>query len=205
MEAFTILHGVPAVLGDANISTDAIIPSVWAVTPGVDLGQKLFANWRYDESGKEVPDFILNEPPFRGASILVAGANFGCGSSREAAVWALQKFGIRCVIATSFGEIFQENMFKNGLLPITAPAEIVQRLSDLVASLPGQEISVDLKDCVICLSDRTEISFEISPSRRAMLIEGLDDLGLVRRAMTDIAMFEAKGRNRAPWLYEPAR
>jgi 3-isopropylmalate/(R)-2-methylmalate dehydratase small subunit len=143
METFTILRGVPATLPEANISTDAIIPSVWAIKPGVDRGAKPFANWPYDENGSETPDFILNRPPFRNATILVSGANFGCGSSREAAVWALRRFGIRCVIAESFGEIFRENMYKNGMLPVALSSRALDRLSAFIADNQGVPIEID--------------------------------------------------------------
>src|SRR6185312_14911643 len=125
MERFVRLTGVAAIIRRPNISTDAIIPSVWAVRSDIDLGAKLFANERYDANCNERSDFVLNRQPYRNAVVLIAGANFGCGSSRETAVWALQRFGIRCIIAPSFGEIFKENMFKNGMLPIELAEETI--------------------------------------------------------------------------------
>src|SRR4051794_25731301 len=128
MQKFTRLQGIAAPMPESNIDTDAIIPARFMRSPSTDFGKALFANFRYGEGGAERPDFVLNQDPFRKSSILVAGTNFGCGSSREAAVWALMRFGIRCVIADSYGEIFYENCFKNGLLPVILPAEECSRI-----------------------------------------------------------------------------
>jgi 3-isopropylmalate/(R)-2-methylmalate dehydratase small subunit len=198
LDRFTTIEGVAAVMPGANISTDAIIPSVWAIKSGVSLGEKLFANLRYDADGIERSDFILNISPFRDAKILIAGANFGCGSSRESAVWAIKQFGIRCVIAPSFGEIFQENMFKNGLLPMVLSSreigELEQRLSTsdvkcVVVNLEARRISVG----------GVEIIFEISAARRSALLEGLEDFDVVQRSIGEIAAYEKLDLTSRPW------
>jgi 3-isopropylmalate/(R)-2-methylmalate dehydratase small subunit len=200
MEKFTVLRGIPALLEEANISTDAIIPSIWAIKPNVDLGEKLFANWRYDETGAERPEFVLNQPDFRKASILVCGPNFGCGSSRETAVWALRKFGVRCLIGTSFGEIFRENLFKNGLLPIVLEADRISELKAFLARRPGEEIVVDLAAQTILLYNN-KMRFDISSARREMLLDGLQDIDLARRSASFILSFEHEASERSPWLY----
>jgi 3-isopropylmalate/(R)-2-methylmalate dehydratase small subunit len=198
MEPFSIVEGAAAVMPDANISTDAIIPSVWAVKPGVNLGEKLFANLRYDADGVERRDFVLNMPPFRDAKILIAGANFGCGSSRESAVWAIKRFGIRSVIAPSFGEIFQENMFKNGLLPIALNSAKLDELRQALTASSTGRATVDLKACTIAVNDR-ELGFEISTARRSALLEGLEDFDIVQRSIGEIDDYERLDGRSRPW------
>jgi 3-isopropylmalate/(R)-2-methylmalate dehydratase small subunit len=198
LDRFTTIDGVAATMPGMNISTDAIIPSVWAIKPGVDLGEKLFANLRYDADGRERSDFILNIPPFRDARILIAGANFGCGSSRESAVWAIRRFGIRCVIAPSFGEIFQENMFKNGLLPIELPAVKLAELDHLLSASRDKHAIVNLETRTITV-DGGEIGFEVPAARRLALLEGLDDFDVVQRATDQIDAYERQDRLSRPW------
>jgi 3-isopropylmalate/(R)-2-methylmalate dehydratase small subunit len=202
MEKFTTLTGVAAVMPAENINTDAIIPVRWIVNFGMDLGEGLFGGWRYDAAGKARGDFILNQPAYRQSRILIAGRNFGCGSSREEAVWALLGFGIRCVIAPSFGDIFFENAFKNSLLPIVMdPADIAAILRDPVfAASPN--LSVDLPAGRVRVpGGTTEIGFTVEASRRTALLMGLDHIDLTLIHAPEIAAFQASDRSRRPWIY----
>ena len=200
MQPFTILSGVAAPMPRENIDTDAITPSAAGKSAAADLGAMLFNNSRYHLDGTENPDFILNQPKYRHSQILVAGRNFGCGSSRERAVWALQKFGIRCVIAPSFADIFYDNAFQNGLLPVILPLPDWQALLDSLASSDAI-VTVDLVECRL-EAPSGHYTFEVTPERRIALLEGLDEIDLVLRFESDIEAFELVDRARRPWLYD---
>jgi len=201
MEKFTVLTGVAAPLNMINVDTDMIIPKTYLKTiKRTGLGTALFAEMRYDEGGKEKPDFVLNQGPFRKAKILVAGQNFGCGSSREHAPWALLDFGIRCVIAPSFADIFFNNTFKNGILPVILPKERVNELLRFLLELPGAEITVDLPGQSVRGPDNKTDTFEIDPFRKHCLINGLDDIGLTLQGEAAIKSFETKQAGARPWL-----
>jgi 3-isopropylmalate/(R)-2-methylmalate dehydratase small subunit len=201
MERFTTLRGVAAPLMRANIDTGAIIAPIYMLSRSIDLGQKLFANWRYDQGGAENADFVLNQPRYRNARILIAGPNFGCGSSREGAVWALVKFGIRCVIAPGYGEIFFSNACQNGLLPVTLTAARVERLAHAVTAAPSPEVTVDLVRCMVTSPDGEEIAFALAEDRRMSLLEGLDETSLILRHEDEIDAFQARLRTEQPWLF----
>ena len=201
MEKFTRLTGVAAPLSLINVDTDMIIPKQFLKTiERTGLGKHLFSEMRYDENGDERPDFVLNQPAYRQAKILVAGDNFGCGSSREHAPWAILDFGIRCVIAESFADIFYNNCFKNGILPIKLPASDVVLLMDDAGRGANATITVDLHAQEISGPDGGTISFEIDPFRKHCLIEGLDDIGLTLQNATAIDKFEKKSAQSRPWL-----
>jgi 3-isopropylmalate/(R)-2-methylmalate dehydratase small subunit len=205
MEKVTRIAGVAAPMMMDNVDTDAIIPVPWMTKADVDFGRALFANWRYqDEAGtRERPDFILNRAPFRHARILVAGANFACGSSREHAVWALMGFGIRSVIAPSFSDIFAGNAFKNGLLAVSLPAETVKALGrTLEGGQAGCEMAVDLDACKITAPGGETIAFDIDPARRAALLEGLDEIGMTLKRGDAISAFQSRDREARPWIYQ---
>ena len=202
MEKFTTLRGVAAPLNMANIDTDMIIPKQHLKTiKRSGLGKHLFTDMRYDAGGAENPDFVLNRPAYREAKILVAGENFGCGSSREHAPWALLDFGIRCVIASSFADIFFNNCFKNGVLPIVLPPEDVDKLLDDAERGSNAVITVDLEKQEITGPDGGTLAFEIDPFRRNCLLNGLDDVGLTMQKSSDIDSFEERQRTSEPWLY----
>jgi 3-isopropylmalate/(R)-2-methylmalate dehydratase small subunit len=202
MEKFEKLTGIAASLPYENINTDAVIPVRWIVNYGWDLGEGLFGGWRYDAAGKEKPDFILNQPPFRQARILLAGRNFGCGSSREEAVWALVGFGIRCVIAPSFGDIFFENSFKNSLLPIRMSAADMAAISSDKTFAANAVLSVDLRTCRVTVPGGTaDIAFAVEESRRKALLMGLDHIDLTLLDAGEIAAFQARDRSRRSWIY----
>ena len=201
MEKFTTLTGVAAPLNMINVDTDMIIPKTYLKTiKRTGLGTALFAEMRYDEAKKEKPDFVLNQGPFRQAKILVAGQNFGCGSSREHAPWALLDFGIRCVIAPSFADIFFNNTFKNGILPVKLPKERVNDLLRFLLELPGAEITVDLPAQTVRGPDGVTETFDIDPFRKHCLINGLDDIGLTLQSEAAIKTFEGKQAAARPWL-----
>ena len=200
MQPFTIVRGVAAPMPLENIDTDAITPSAAGKSTSVDLGAMLFNNARYRLDGTENPDFVLNQPKYRHSQILVAGRNFGCGSSRERAVWALQKFGIRCVIAPSFADIFSDNSFQNGLLPVTLPQLDWQSLLDSLATSDAV-ITVDLIECRL-EGPSGRYTFDVTPERRIALLEGLDEIDLMLRFESDIAAYERVDRTRRPWLYD---
>lgn len=206
MEKFVRLEGVAASMPQPNIDTDAVIPASYQRTLKDDPGKGLFAGWRYDLKGKEIPDFVLNREPFRHSKIIVGGVNFGCGSSREFAVWALMRFGIRCVIAPSFGDIFYENSFKNGLLPIVLPEEQVQQLHQHLSRTNDPALTIDLDRCIIELPRGEKISFTVPSARRTALLEGLDEIGQSLKFASDIDEFQKAQRARHSWLYfRPAR
>jgi 3-isopropylmalate/(R)-2-methylmalate dehydratase small subunit len=201
MDKFTVLKGVAAPLMLANVDTDAIIrmERLSRLDRG-ELGRWAFESLRYLPDGNENPQFLLNQPPWRGASILLAAENFGCGSSRETAVWALWELGVRCVIAPSFGDIFYGNCFQNAMLPLRLPAAEVESIAAEV-KVGSREITVDLvAQQVVTASGRT-IEFDIEPGRRKSLLEGLDAIGVTLTYAADIDRFQARDRAQRPWLY----
>ena len=201
MDKFTVLEGVAAPMRILNVDTDMIIPKQYLKTiKRTGLGSGLFAEMRYRDDGSENPDFILNQPAYRNAQILVAGDNFGCGSSREHAPWALLDFGIRCVISTSFADIFYNNCFKNGILPIVLPeAERDLCMKDAEKGANAR-IEVDLEAQTLTLSDGQVIRFEVDPFRKHCLLNGLDDIGLTMEKADSIAAFESHAAQARPWV-----
>ncbi len=201
MEKFTSLTGIAAPLEIVNVDTDMIIPKQYLKTiKRTGLGQGLFAELRYSEDGSENPDFVLNKPAYRNAKILVALDNFGCGSSREHAPWELLDFGIRCVIATSFADIFYNNCFKNGILPVkVSPSDLAKLLDDAKRGA-NATLSIDLAAQEIRGPDGGVITFEIDPFRKHCLLHGLDDIGLTLQKAASIAAFEAKASAERPWI-----
>ena len=196
MEKFTVLNGLVAPLDRANVDTDQIIPKQYLSSiKRTGFGQGLFAEWRKD------PGFVLNRPQYKGASILLARRNFGCGSSREHAPWALLDFGIRCVIATSFADIFYNNCFKNGILPIKLPKEDVDKLMDDAERGANAVVSIDLEAQEIRGPDGGVVKFEVDAFRKHCLLNGLDDIGLTLQKKPDIDTFEAKNKHSQPWLW----
>jgi len=203
MEKFTTLSGVAAPLMRANIDTDVIIRIERLTgTQRAEMGAYAFEALRYRADGSENPDFVLNQEPFRGAPILLAGANFGCGSSREGAVWALMGAGVRCVVAESFGDIFFNNCFQNGLLPVRLPAADVQRLAEQCAG-GNARVTVDLARRRVVSPRGEEMPFAIEAMRRDALLEGLDDLGLTLKHTAAIEAFQAHDRQARPWVWQP--
>ena len=202
MEKFSKLTGIAAPMPLVNIDTDMIIPKQFLKTiKRTGLGANLFDEMRFDREGNEVEDFVLNKPAYREAEILVAGENFGCGSSREHAPWALLDFGIRCVISTSFADIFYNNCFKNGILPIALPQEQVDVLMRDAEKGANARISVDLVEQTITSSDGEEFKFEVDAFKKHCLLNGLDDIGLtVETAAPAITAFEAKASVARPWV-----
>lgn len=201
MEKFTSVTGVAAPLEMTNVDTDMIIPKQYLKTiKRTGLGSGLFAELRYTDDGAENPDFILNKPAYRKAEILVAADNFGCGSSREHAPWALFDFGIRCVISTSFADIFYNNCFKNGILPIKVSAQDLAKLMDDAKRGANATLSVDLGAQEIRGPDGGMIAFDIDPFRKHCLMNGLDDIGLTLEKVGKIASFEDKAKAERPWL-----
>jgi 3-isopropylmalate/(R)-2-methylmalate dehydratase small subunit len=203
MEKFTVLRAVAAPMARDNVDTDAIIPTPYVLRSIYsDFSEGLFAYWRYREGRTPNPDFVLNQLRYQKAGILLAGKNFGCGSAREHAVWALMGFGIRSVIAPSFGDIFRESSYKNGLLPVILPHDTVRRLIAAVeATGAGAEVTVDLENRRVTGPDNSVASFEIEEDRRAMLLEGLDEIGLTLRDGAEINEYQRADRERRPWIY----
>ena len=200
MDKFTALTGVAAPLPIINIDTDMIIPKQYLKTiKRTGLGSALFSEMRYSQDGKELPDFVLNKPAYRKAQILVTGQNFGCGSSREHAPWALLDFGIRCVIAPSFADIFYNNCFKNGILPIVLPQDDIDKLMDDASRGANAVVSVDLEKQEIRGPDGGMIKFDVDAFRKQCLLNGWDDIGLTMRHEKSIDDFEAKRRASQPW------
>ncbi|AQS41796.1 MAG: 3-isopropylmalate dehydratase small subunit [Candidatus Tokpelaia hoelldobleri] len=200
MEKFTKLTGVAAPLPIVNIDTDMIIPKDYLKTiERTGLGKGLFADMRYREDGSENPDFVLNKPAYRKASILVAGDNFGCGSSREHAPWALLDFGVRCVISTSFADIFYNNCFKNGILPIKVTPEQLEALLDDASRGANATLTIDLEAREIHGPDGGVITFELDGFRRHCLLNGLDDIGLTLQKSSEIDAFEKRDAVERPW------
>jgi 3-isopropylmalate dehydratase small subunit len=202
MEAFIRLDAAAAPLPLANIDTDQIIPKQFLKTVEREgLGKGLFYDFRFDEQGREKPDFVLNRPEYKGAGVLVAGDNFGCGSSREHAPWALMDFGIRCVISTSFADIFYNNCFQNGLLPVVLkPGEVVALVNE--ARGGNHVMSVDLETQTVTSPSGTVFHFEIDPKRKEKMLKGLDAIGETLEKAKSIDMFEMKRALAQPWLEE---
>ncbi|MDP2085468.1 MAG: 3-isopropylmalate dehydratase small subunit [Gemmobacter sp.] len=201
MEKFTTLTGVAAPMPLVNIDTDMIIPKQFLKTiQRSGLGKNLFDEMRYTQDGKEIPDFVLNQPAYRKAEIIVAGDNFGCGSSREHAPWALLDFGIRCVISTSFADIFYNNCFKNGILPIVMPPEVVDVLMADARKGANARMTVDLETQTVTTSDGQTFGFEVDPFRKHCLLNGLDDIGLSLEKVAAIDAYEAKAGASRPWV-----
>ena len=201
MEPFKTLEGVAAPLNMINVDTDMIIPKQYLKTiHRTGLGKALFDEMRFNTDGSEKPDFVLNKPAYRKAQILVAGDNFGCGSSREHAPWALLDFGIRCVIAPSFADIFYGNCFKNGILPITLPQEQVDKLMDDAERGANAVVTIDLEKQEITGPDGGRIRFDVEPFRKHCLLNGLDDIGLTLQKQSKIDSFESSRKLSQPWL-----
>ena len=202
MEKFTTLTGVAAPLPMINVDTDMIIPKQFLKTiKRTGLGVSLFFEMRFDDDGNEKPDFVLNQPAYRQSKILVAGDNFGCGSSREHAPWALLDFGIRCVISTSFADIFYNNCFKNGILPIAVSKEDLDKLMDDAERGANATVTVDLEAQEITGPDGGCVKFDLDPFRKHCLLEGLDEIGLTMQRGKEIDSFEEKQKTAQPWLY----
>jgi 3-isopropylmalate/(R)-2-methylmalate dehydratase small subunit len=200
VEKFTTLTGVAAPMPLVNIDTDMIIPKQFLKTiQRSGLGKNLFDEMRYTQDGAEIPDFVLNQPAYRAAQILVAGDNFGCGSSREHAPWALLDFGIRCVIATSFADIFYNNCFKNGILPVVLPQAAVDHLMDDARKGANARITVDLASQTVTASDGKAFAFEVDAFKKHCLMNGLDDIGLTLEKAAAIDSYEAKTATLRPW------
>ena len=201
METVTTLQGVAAPLPQINVDTDMIIPKQFLKTiKRSGLGKNLFDEMRYNGDGSENPDFVLNKPAYREANILIAGDNFGCGSSREHAPWAIEDFGIRCIIAPSFADIFYNNCFKNGILPIVLPQEQVDLLMADAEKGANARMSVDLEAQEITASDGQTIAFEVDSFRKHCLMNGLDDIGLTLEKNAAIASFETNTAQSRPWV-----
>ena len=211
MQAFTTHTGIIAPLDRPNVDTDAIIPKQFLKSiKRSGFGPNAFDDWRYlDAGGPEIdndsrrpnPDFVLNQPPYDSATILLARENFGCGSSREHAVWALDDFGFRAIIAPSFADIFYNNSFKNGLLPIVLAADVVDALFKRVAANPGFQLSIDLAAQTVSSDDEVIATFEIDTFRKHCLLNGLDDIGLTLQHADEIRAYEEKRKQNAPWLF----
>ncbi len=210
MDKFTVHKGVVVPMDRENVDTDAIIPKQFLKSiRKTGFGPNLFDEWRYLDPGepgqdpasrKPNPDFVLNQPRYKGASVLLARRNFGCGSSREHAPWAIQQYGFRALIAPSFADIFFNNCFKNGLLPIVLPEATVAKLFDEVAAFPGYQLTVDLERQVVVQPQGQEIPFEVQPFRKYCLLHGLDDIGLTLRHADKIRAYEAQRLATKPWL-----
>ncbi len=201
MQPFTTLTGVAAPLPMANVDTDKIIPARFLKSISRSgFGKNLFANLRYREDGSENPDFVLNQQPYRNAEVLIAFENFGCGSSREHAPWALLDFGIRCVIAPDFADIFNNNCFKNGILPVRLPREVCDKLMDDARLGANARLTVDLERQVVVRPNGEEIPFAVDPFRRHLLLNGLDDIGQTLQHAAAIDAFEARRGTAQPWL-----
>lgn len=201
MDKFVKLSGIAAPLRMINVDTDIIIPKQFLKTiKRAGLGIHAFNDIRYNEDGSEKADFVLNKPAYRNASILITGENFGCGSSREHAPWAILDMGIRCVIAESFADIFFNNSFKNGILPIRLPKEQVEMLMKETEDNPGTPIEVDLERQVITRGNKFAIPFEVEAFRKHCLLNGLDDIGLTEVKKVQIADFESNDKTKRPWI-----
>ncbi|AUM73089.1 3-isopropylmalate dehydratase small subunit [Paracoccus jeotgali] len=201
MEKFDTLTAVAAPMPLVNIDTDMIIPKQFLKTiHRSGLGKNLFDEMRFDREGNENPDFVLNQPAYRNAQIIVAGENFGCGSSREHAPWALLDFGIRCVISTSFADIFFNNCFKNGILPVVLPADAVAALMDDARNGENARLTVDLESQTVTGADGTAYHFDIDPHRKHCLLNGLDDIGQTLEKASAIDAFEAASSQSRPWV-----
>ncbi len=203
MEPFVTVTATAAPFPRANIDTDAIIPVVFMRGPTKDMSPGLFDLWRRDAAGNANPDFVLNQPRYRDAAILVAGPNFGCGSSREAAVWALTYSGIRCVISSSFGDIFYENAFKNGLLAARVSESDAEALLAQLHTAPSPVLTVDLETRTIRRPGGAPIGFAIAENRRQAMMQGRDEIGTSLSFEPQLARFQTQDRSRRPWIYQP--
>ncbi|MDG1462847.1 MAG: 3-isopropylmalate dehydratase small subunit [Gammaproteobacteria bacterium] len=205
MEKFTALEAIAAPILRINIDTDVIIPSREMKRVSKEgLSDGMFANWRYTEPGgrEEQADFILNQEPYRQAKILLSGDNFGCGSSREHAVWALHEWGIRAIITPGFGNIFYGNCIRNGILPVVLPNNIVENIAAQVEQDPAENLlNVDLRACTVTSADGVAHDFDIAPGDREMLLEGLDSIAVTQRRDDEILAFQARDRIKRPWIY----
>ena len=202
MEPFKTLSTTAVAMDYSNIDTDRIVPARFLHNSrSVGYGKFLFHDVRFDGEGREIADFVLNQEPTRDARILVAAENFGCGSSREAAVWALAGYGIRTVIASSFGDIFFENSFKNGLLTVILPEAELARLREAVHTRPGAKVAVDLVKQTVTGPDGVDYRFDIDPFKKECLLSGQDEIGLTLAREADIVAFEQRQRIEMPWLY----
>ena len=202
MQKFTTLSAIAAPLPMTNVDTDMIIPKQFLKTIlRSGLGKNLFDEMRYDSDGSEISDFVLNKPEYRHAEILVTGANFGCGSSREHAPWALLDFGIRCIIAPTYADIFYNNCFKNGILPIRLPQEQVDILMSRAEEFPNEKINIDLATQKITAGNHV-IEFDMEPFRKHCLLNGLDDIGLTLEKSEAIQTFETRDKEKRTWLYQ---
>jgi 3-isopropylmalate/(R)-2-methylmalate dehydratase small subunit len=211
VQPFTVHSGLVAPLDRANVDTDAIIPKQFLKSiRRTGFGRYLFDEWRYLDAGEpdmdvtnrpKNPDFVLNQPRYQGASILLAQDNFGCGSSREHAPWALLDYGFTCLIAKSFADIFENNCFKNGILPVTLPRKVVDDLFAQVRAREGYRLTVDLPNQTVSTPEGEKIPFEVDPFRKECLVQGLDDIGLTLRHRDDIDAYEGRRRKEAPWLF----
>ena len=211
MQKFTVHKGLVAPMDRENVDTDAIIPKQFLKSiKKTGFGPNLFDEWRYldqpgqpgqpESSRKPNPDFVLNQPRYKGASVLIARQNFGCGSSREHAPWALDQYGFRAILAPSFADIFFNNSFKNGLLPIVLPESVIEQLFNEVAAFPGYELTIDLERQVIVRPQGEEIPFDVIAFRKYCLLNGFDDIGLTMRHADKIKIFEAERLAQKPWL-----
>jgi 3-isopropylmalate/(R)-2-methylmalate dehydratase small subunit len=201
MDKFDTMTSVAAPMNMINVDTDMVIPKQYLKTIArTGLGKHLFAEMRYDDQGNENPDFVLNQPAYRNAEILVADENFGCGSSREHAPWALLDFGIKCVIAPSFADIFYNNCFKNGILPIALPKEDWEKVMDDAERGANAKLTIDLEAQTITGPDGGTVSFEIDPFKKKCLLEGLDDVGLTMLNDDKIGDFEGEREQSMPWM-----
>jgi 3-isopropylmalate/(R)-2-methylmalate dehydratase small subunit len=202
MEAFESISGTAAPLFRTNIDTDTLIPSTLITTASREgYGPKLLGGWRYEDDFKtERPDFILNQPAWRSSCILIAGANFGCGSSREMAVWAVRQFGFRCIIAPSFAPIFRQNCLRNGLLPITLPAKLVEQLAEHAHATPSGW-TVDLRGCSITDPTGCRHAFEIDAGEREQLLQGVDPIDVTMKREGQIRAFAEADRQKRPWIW----
>ena len=205
MEKFTVLKAIAAPILRINIDTDVIIPSREMKRVSKEgLSDGMFANWRYTEPGgrEEQADFILNQEPYRQAKIILSGDNFGCGSSREHAVWALHEWGIRAIIAPGFGNIFYGNCIRNGILPVVLANDVVENIAAQVEANPAHNlVNVDLSNCTVTAADGLAHAFEIGPGDREMLLEGLDAIAVTQRRDDEILAFQARDRLKRPWIY----
>ena len=201
MDKFTTLTAVAAPMPLVNIDTDMIIPKQFLKTiHRSGLGKNLFDEMRFDREGNEIADFVLNQPAYRSAEIIVAGDNFGCGSSREHAPWALLDYGIRCVISTSFADIFFNNCFKNGILPVVLPEDAVKALMEDAQNGANARLTVDLETQTVTAPDGTEYHFDVNPTQKHNLLNGLDDIGQTMERGAAIDAFEATAQQSRPWV-----
>jgi 3-isopropylmalate/(R)-2-methylmalate dehydratase small subunit len=203
MEPLRRLTGVVAPLMRDNVDTDAIIPAAYMRSLSTDPAKGLFARWRYRDDGTDDPRFVLNDPRYRHACILVTGSNFGCGSSRENAVWALQRYGIRCVIALGFSDIFRQNALKNAVLPLALPRDAHARIAQAATGADPLTLTVDVQARAIEMPGNPPIAFELDARQQSRLLSGMDEIEETLNMAPQIERFRAGHRARAPWLYDP--